>query len=474
MSSISTARERIRSLLDANSFVEIGAGVKARATDFNMAPAAGASDGVVTGYGLVDGRLVYVYSQDADVLGGSIGEMHARKIIGLYGLAMRTGAPVIGLIDSAGLRLQEGMDSLEAFGGIYAQQAKASGVIPQITAVFGACGGGLALFPAMTDFVFMENGSKLFVNSPNAIAGNREDLDDTAGAAAKAAAGDVDFVGTQEEIFSQIRYLLGLLPSNNEDDGQQECDDDLNRACPDASAFVEDPRAALCGIADGGLFFETKKDFAREMFTAIARLGGTTVGVIANRTASFGSDGERAEEFSPALTAAGCDRAAALVRFCDAFEIPVITLSNAAGFAATKEEENTVAAAAARLAAAFAGSTVPRINVITGRTCGSAHAVMNSKALGADLVIAYEGACVGIMEGKLAARILCGGDADSAALAQAAKAYDGLQNSIEAAAARGYVDQVIAPVDVRRYLIGAVEVLYSKRMALPRRKHASI
>ena len=472
MSSTSKARQRILALLDANSFVEIGALVKARATDFNMAPAAEASDGVITGYGLIDGRLVYVYSQDADVLGGSIGEMHARKIVSLYNLAMRTGAPVIGLIDSAGIRLQEGLDALEAFGAIYAQQAKASGVIPQISAIFGSCGGGLALIPAMTDFTLMEESASLFVNSPNALAGNHEESNNTAAAAKKAGAGDVDFVGTQEEILGQIRYLTGLLPSNNEDEAAAESADDLNRHCPSAAAFVEDPRAALIEIADGGIFFETKKDHAREMVTGLARLGGTTVGIAANCSASFDETGARAAEYGPALTTAGCAKAAALVRFCDAFEIPVITLTNAEGFAASEDEENTVASAAASLAAAFAGATVPKINVITKRAGGSAYAVMNSKALGADLTLAYDTASVGILPGKYAASVLCDGDAKE--IAQAAKEYDALQNSIEAAAAHGFVDQIIEPAQVRKYLIGAVEVLYSKREALPSRKHASI
>jgi acetyl-CoA carboxylase carboxyltransferase component len=225
-------------------------------------------------------------------------------------------------------------------------------------------------------------------------------------------------------------------------------------------------------IADGGQFFETRKDFAKEMVTGIARLGGTTVGIIANRSACFDETGAKAEEFGAALTTAGCSKASALVRFCDAFEIPVITLTNAAGFAATEAEENTVASAAAGLAAAFAGATVPKINVITKRAAGSAYAVMNSKALGADLTFAYTDASVGILAGKFAAPVLCSGSSEE--IAETAKAYDALQNSIDAAAAHGYVDQIVEPASIRRYLIGAVEVLYSKREALPSRKHASI
>ena len=472
MSTTSKARQRIQSLLDANSFVEIGAKVKARATDFNMTPAKKASDGVITGYGLIDGRLAYVYSQDADVLGGSIGEMHAKKIAQLYNMAIRTGAPVVGLIDSSGIRLQEGVDALDAFGQIYAMQAKASGIIPQICAIFGSCGGGLAVTAALSDFILMEESARLFVNAPNAIAGVNEDVKNTALAKNKAASGNVDFVGKQDEVLSQIRYLFGVLPSNNEYEAERECVDDMNRVCPFAASLIEDPQAALAGIADEGKFFEKKRDYAKEMFTAIARLGGTTVGIIANRSSAPGADGKTAEKYPAALTAAGCKKASSLVRFCDAFEIPVITLTNASGFAGTLEDEDQAAAAAAGLVAAFAGATVPKINVITKRAGGSAYTVMNSKALGADLTMAYEDATVGILEGKYAAHVLCDGTA--AQIEQAARDYDALQNSIEAAAERGSIDQIIAPQDVRKYLIGAVEVLYSKRETLPSRKHASL
>lgn len=241
MSSSSNAMQRILSLLDDNSFVEIGAKVTARATDFNLKPDQTPSDGVITGYGIIDGNLVYVYSQNAAVLGGSVGEMHARKIAGIYDLAIKTGAPVIGLIDSTGFRLQEAADALNAFATVYAAQAKASGVVPQITAVFGSCGGGLSLLPAIADFAFMAEDAKLFVNSPNAIAGNYEDKNDTAAAAVKAAAGMVDGIGTEEEILAKIRTLVELLPSNNEDDAVKDCADDLNRSTPGVEAGMADP-----------------------------------------------------------------------------------------------------------------------------------------------------------------------------------------------------------------------------------------
>ena len=471
MSSTSRARQRIQTLLDANSFVEVGALVQARSTDFNMASARKPSDGVITGYGLIDGSLVYVYSQDADVLGGSIGEMHAKKIAGLYRMAIRMGAPVIGLIDSAGMRLQEGVDALNAFAEIYAAKAAASGIIPQICAIFGKCGGGLALFPALSDFSFMEKDAHLFVNAPNAIAGNHEERNDTSTAAKKAGAGDIDFVGTEEEILAQIRMLAGLLPSNNEDDSDKECEDDMNRSCLQAAASVADPRTALLEIVDSGTLFETKQEYGKGMFTGLARLGGMTVGFVANRPVPKKGSGAKNVSDGSALSTRGCRKAARLVRFCDAFDIPVVSLTNVEGFAAKMTEENTVAAAAAGLVAAFAGATVPKVNVITKRAGGSAYAIMNSRALGADLTLAYQGASIGILPGKYAAQVLCDGAPEE--VRQAAKDYDAMQNSIDAAAARGYVDQIIAPEDVRKYLIGAIEMLYSKREALPSRKHAS-
>ncbi|MDO5455304.1 MAG: carboxyl transferase domain-containing protein [Eubacteriales bacterium] len=471
MSSSSAAKDRIIALLDENSFVEIGAGITARTTDYNLTPVETPSDGVITGYGVINNNLVYVYSQNAAVLGGSVGEMHARKIERIYDLAIRTGAPVIGMIDSAGLRLQEGLDALDAFGAIYRKQSLASGVIPQVTAVFGKCGGGLALMPAMTDFTFMAEDAKLFVNAPNALAGNFEEKNDTASASAKAAAGSVDFVGTQDEVIAQIRDLMSFLPSNNEDDCAQDCTDDLNRASENVENGYADPAVVLTDIADDNLFFETRKDYAKEMVTGFVRLGGATVGAVANRSAIFDENGEKSEEFDTVLTAGGCYKAADFVRFCDAFEIPVISLTNVTGFAATESEEKKVADAAGKLSAVFAGSNVPRINVIMKKAVGSAYAVMNSKASGADFVYALEGASTGIMDAGLAARILCGGSAEE--IAETRSRYEAAQNSIESAVARGYVDQVIAPADLRKYLIGAMEVLYTKREEFPARKHSA-
>lgn len=443
MSSSSKASERILSLLDENSFVEVGALVTARATSFNLTPDQTPSDGVVTGYGTIDGNLVFVYSQDSSVLGGSIGEMHAKKIADLYDLAVRTGAPVIGLLDSTGLRLQEGTDALNAFGTIYAKQAKASGVIPQITGVFGTCGGGLALVAGMSDFTFIAEDAKLFVNSPNAIDGNKNK--DTAASSFKAESGAADAVASEEEVLGKIRTLVSLLPSNNEDEAVAECTDDLNRACSAIAANAEDASAAVRDLADNYEFFETKADFAKDMITGFIRLNGSTVGVVANAQTKLSTN--------------GCRKAARFVNFCDAFEIPVVTYTNVDGFASTEDEEKTVARAAAQLASAFAAATVPKVNVVV-KAVGSAYAVMNAKALGADITIALPGTMIGIMEGRFAAQILGKDGDDKAALA---KKYDELQNSSASAAARGYVDQISEAADVRKYVIGALEMLYTKR-----------
>ena len=255
------ALDRIQAILDGNSFVEIGAAVKARSTDFNMQAKDTPSDGVVTGYGVIDGKLVYVYSQDSAIMGGTIGEMHAKKITKIYDLALKMGAPVIGLIDCAGVRLQEATDALNALGEILAMQSAASGVVPQITAIYGNCGGGLSLFPVMTDFTFMESKkAKLFLNSPNTIDGNYDSKLDTAAADFQSReVGTVDFVGSEAEIAAGIRQLVSMLPSNNVEEAMDECSDDLNRLCEGIEGAAGDTAIALAMIADVFLFFLLRK-----------------------------------------------------------------------------------------------------------------------------------------------------------------------------------------------------------------------
>ena len=417
-----TARQRIENLLDDNSFVEIGAYVKARNTDFNIQAKDTPSDGVITGYGVINGGLVYVYSQDASVLGGSVGEMHAKKIASLYDMAMKTGSPVIGLIDSTGLRLQESVDGLNSFGQIYMKQSLASGVIPTVTAIFGNCGGGLSIVAGLSDFTFMEvENAQLFVNSPNAITENRKEICDNASAKFQSEeAGNVDFVGTEAEVIEGIRNLV--------------------------SVFI--------------------------------KLNGATLGAVANRTKVYDDDMNVAAEFDAKLTAKGCNKAAEFVNFCDAFNIPVLTLTNVNGFAATMCQEKNGAKASSKLVYAFANATVPKVNLIIGDAIGSAYVTMNSKATGADIVYAWPTAKVGMMEAKSAVEIMyadeiANGDANQVINEKVAE-YQNLQGSVMAAAARGYVDSIVEPVDTRKYLIGAFEMLYTKFEERPGKKHGTV
>ena len=475
MSTTLAASGRIASLLDDNSFVEIGGLVTARATDFNMKPTETPSDGCVTGYGTINDSLVYVYSQDASVLGGTIGEMHARKIVNLYDLALKMGAPVIGFIDCAGLRLQEATDALNAFGQVYAKQVAASGVIPQITAIVGTCGGGLALFPTLTDFTYMlEKDAKLFVNSPNALAGNTTEKNNTASAAFQASeAGLVDVVADEAELFDKIRCLVDFLPANNFDVNDVECEDDLNRTFDGLEGFVGDTAEALKVIADDLDFLEIKADFAPEMVTGFLRLDGVTIGAVANRTEILPEEGEEAKKFDAVLTAAGCEKAAEFINFCDAFEIPVLSLTNVTGYEATVASEKTIAKAAAKLTAAFAGASVPKVNIVVGKAFGTAANVMNSKALGADITMAWPTAQIGTMDSKLAAKIMYQGQGADV-IDQKAKEYEELTLNVNSAARRGYVDQIINPADTRKYVIGAFEMLLSKQDIAFDKKHVTV
>ena len=476
MSTTSQARQRIDSLLDDNSFVEIGAKVTARSTDFNLKLTETPSDGVITGYGVINGNLVYVYSQDASVLNGSVGEMHAKKIVKLYDMAIKMGAPIIGLVESAGLRLQEATDALNAFGEIYLKQSQASGVIPQITAVFGNCGGALAISSALSDFTLMEEkNAKLFVNAPNCIDGNYASKCDTSAAAFQASeTANVDMVADADTILTKVRDLVTVLPANNEGEVDfAEVTDDLNRACPSLKASIDDPAVALSQISDDALVVETKADFAKEMVTAFIKLNGATVGVVANRTALYDDNGEVAEKFDAVLTAKGCDKATEFVNFCDAFEIPVLTLTNVKGFCACECNEKKIAKASAKLTYAFANASVPKVNVITKEAFGSAYMVMNSKAIGADITIAWPDAKIGSMDAKMAAKIICDGEgADK--IAECEKEYAALQNNVESAARRGYVDEIVEPEDTRKYIIGAFEMLYTKSDIAPIKKHGTV
>ena len=464
-----SAGRRITQLLDENSFVEVGAYITARSTDFNMTEQETPADGVVTGYGTIEGCLVYVYSQDASVMGGSMGEMHAKKISNIYAMAMKMGAPVVGLIDCAGLRLQEATDALNGFGQMYLNQTMASGVIPQISAIFGTCGGGMAVSAAITDFTFMEEKSaKLFVNAPNTINNNYTAKCDTASAKFQSEeAGLVDFTGDEETILSEIRKLVSILPANNEDDmSYDECQDDLNRMCP-VLENAQSGAAALAEISDNHFFMEVKKDYASDMTVGFIRLNGNTVGCVAN-------NGEDA-----VLTAAGCDKAADFISFCDAFNIPVLTLANVKGYQASKCTEKKIAKAAGRLTYAYANASVPKVTVVTKEAFGSAYLTMGSKSIGADLVYAWEHAVIGMMNPAEAVKIMYAAEIEKADDAvsfinEKAGEYTALQSSALAAAKRGYIDDIIKAEETRQRVIAAFEMLFTKREDRPSKKHGTV
>ena len=440
----SAARPKVEALLDANSFVELGAGITARSTDFNVGAKDTPSDGVVCGHGLIDGNLVFVYAQDKEVLGGSIGEMHARKICSVYDMAEKMGAPVIGILDSTGVRLTESFDALDALGSIYARAAKASGVVPQITAITGNCGGGLATLAGLSDFVFMADDAKLFYQTPDSIPGNSAAKNDTASAAYHfEVAGDVDGIGSENDIFTAIRNLVTMLPGSLLEDGRKEdSKDDLNRASIGLSAANGDARVIAAEIADSNYIFEVGAGSAKDMLTAFIRLGGLTVGVVGN------ADG------SNTITGDGAAKAVAFVKFCDSFEIPVLSLVNVTGYERSEEGEKYMPRSVARLVMAFAEASVGKITLVTGKAYGSAMLTMNSKAIGADMVFALAESDMGIMDAKAASAI-----ASDISQADFASRINGTANAVR----RGTVDRVLAGEDVRKYLIDGFDMLYTKR-----------
>ena len=449
-----SASDRIAALLDDSSFVEVGAYVTARSTDFNIQENDTPKDGVITGYGVINGKLVYVYSQDSSVLGGAIGEMHAKKIANIYNMAMKVGAPVIGLIDCAGLRLQEATDALHAFARLYQKQSIASGVIPQITAILGTCGGGTAVIPALTDITYMtSDNAKLFVNSPNALDGNYAGKLDTASASyVSTNTSLIDCVcDTEEEIFAEIRNLVSILPSNNEDEAYDpDIKDDLNRIIPNLDSLKSDAKAIIQNIADDNVFVEMKNDYEKSMVIGFAKIGGTTVGCVANN----------AKDSDSLLTTGGACIAAEFVNFCDAFNIPVLTLVDVEGIKRDEANEKFAAKALGKLAFTYSHITVPTVTLITGKAYGTAGVIMNSKALGADLVYAWTGAEMGLMNKDLLAKIedLPAGDTSSTA-------YN---------AGRGFIDDIIAPEETRQRVAAAFEMLYTKTATDYMRKHGTV
>ena len=440
---LTMAEQRIRQLLDYGSFMEIGEDVTARLTDFYTPGTQDKpSDGVICGYGTIEGQLVYIFSQDAAVLGGTYGEMHGQKVNRLYQLAMKTKAPIIGLLDCHGFRIEEGLDSLDKFARLYALQAAAYTQIPQIMAVVGRCGGGMSIAANMADFVFVEKqNGQLFVNPGNAIDRSFDEIVDQA-----------DFTDgkmTCDEILTSIRTVITLLPANTDRKPQQgTCSDDLNRLCPDIEAMRGDGRAILRELSDDHFFFETRRESGRDMVTGFIKLDGAVAGAIANHR---GRDG------SGRISAEGFDKAASFIGLCNKFSIPILTVTDTDGFDTSEEQEIYLPKAAGRMIRALAGAKIPKVNLITGELYGSAYSLMNSKGLGADYVFMWDSANVNIINPKQAIEILYPQTTDSAFAAQRVADYEKSHSSARALARHDYVDKVIRPEDTRKMIAGAFE-----------------
>ena len=434
------AQARINALLDENSFVELQSLVTSRNTDFNLNAKKEPSDGVIIGHGLVDGTLVFVFSQNADVLGGTIGEMHAKKILSLYDMALKVGAPVIGFIDCGGVRLQESFDALEALGSVIERAADVKGVIPQLMCVAGNCGGGLSVLPSLADFTFMVDGASLYINSPDTITGN--DCDTSSAKFQFEEAGTVDCVGSLSEVVASMRQVISMIPNDI-----VEASDDLNRAAEGLDRKLTDAALVATELADNRQFIELKAGFAKEMVTGLMKLDGVTIGVVGNREV----DGEAY------LSAAGCEKAADFVDLCDMYEIPVLSITNVAAFKSCKCQERRLPRALSQMTQRFVDASVPKLNLITKQAYGTPYVLMNSKALGADLVYAFDSTSVGAMEASKAAKILADNGTDAATIE---KDYASLQDSALTAAAHGHIDRIVSMADARKYIIAGFEMFF--------------
>lgn len=479
-----TARERLNLLFDENSFVEIDAFVETRSIEFGMQKKKVPGDGVVTGYGTVNGRLVFVSSQDFTVIGGSLGEMHAKKITKVMDMAMKMGAPFISINDSGGARIEEGIDSLSGFGDIFFRNTLASGVIPQISVIMGPCAGGAVYSPAITDFIFMvEKTSQMFITGPQvikAVTGEDVSFEKLGGADThNSTSGVAHFKSSSEtECIEEIKRLISFLPDNNLSDAPYEpkgddlnrIDEELNDIIPEGANKPYDMLEVITRIVDNGDFLEIQKHFAKNIIIGFGRMNGSTVGIIANQP-NF---------MAGVLDVNSSDKAARFVRFCDAFNIPVITLTDVPGYLpGVGQEHNGVIRHGAKLLYSFSEATVPKINVILRKAYGGAYIAMNSKHLGADMVLAWPSAEIAVMGPDGAANIIFRKEIQSAenpVEARNAKIeeYRSKFSNPYVAASRGYVDDVIEPATTRQRLINALEMLASKRENRPAKKHGNI
>jgi propionyl-CoA carboxylase beta chain len=478
-----TARERIHFLLDENSFEEIGMLVTHRSRDFGLEKEIYPGDGVVTGYGTIDGRLVYVFSQDFTVFGGSLSETHAEKICRIMDLAMQNGAPVIGMNDSGGARIQEGVVSLGGYAEIFYRNTIASGVIPQISAIMGPCAGGAVYSPAITDYIFMvENTSYMFVTGPNVVKTvTHEEVtsEELGGASTHSTKSGVTHFSCINEIecINQIKKLYSYIPSNCEDDppfikyqGSDESRPLLNEIIPSNPNQPYDMRDVIGQVIDSNSFFEVHKSFAENIVVGFARLAGKSIGIVANQP-SF---------LAGVLDIHSSNKAARFVRFCDSFNIPLLVFEDVPGFLpGTDQEWNAIITNGAKLLYAFCEATVPRITVITRKAYGGAYDVMNSKHIGADMNFAWPTAEIAVMGAKGAAEIIFKKEISEASdkeakLREKEKEYTDMFANPYKAAERGYIDEVIRPDETRIKLIKAFKMLKNKTASLPRKKHGNI
>ncbi|NPA74467.1 MAG: methylmalonyl-CoA carboxyltransferase [Euryarchaeota archaeon] len=479
-----TARERIEKLLDPGTFVELGMFAESRATDFGMDKKRIPGDGVVTGYGTIDGRLVFVYAQDFTVLGGSLGEMHAQKICQVLDLAMKNGAPVIGLNDSGGARIQEGVDSLKGYGEIFFRNTIASGVIPQIAMIMGPCAGGAVYSPAIMDFVLMVNGtSHMFITGPQvikAVTGEDVDFESLGGAMVhNEKSGNAHlYAENEEEAIELVKILLSYLPSNNVEDPPEmptgdppdREDYDLDRIVPEDPKKSYNVKDVINSIVDEGTFLEIHPYFAQNIVVGFARMDGKTVGIVANQPAVFAG----------VLDINASDKAARFIRFCDAFNIPIITLVDVPGYMPGVEQEHGgIIRHGAKLLYAYSEATVPKITVIMRKAYGGAYIGMGSKHLRTDVVYAWPTAEIAVMGPDGAVNIVFRKEIKNAEdpekrRKELIEEYRAKFANPYVAASRLYVDEVIHPHETRPRIIQALHMLENKREERPEKKHGNI
>lgn len=479
-----TARERIDLLFDPGTFREIDMFVHHRCDNFGMEKIDIPSDGVVTGHGLVNGRPLFAFAQDFTARGGSLGEMHAAKICKVMDMALKAGVPLVGINDSGGARIQEGVDALKGYGEIFFRNSRSSGVIPQLAAIMGPCAGGAVYSPAMADFVFMvKNTSFMFITGPDvikAVTGEETTQEDLGGAMAhNSKSGNAHFACESDaDAIEQIKILLSYLPANNmEEPPLAATNDDPHRLCPELDTIIpDDPkmsydmRDVIHSIVDDGVFFEPHHYYAQNVIVGFARLNGRVVGIIADQP----------QILAGCLDIDASDKATRFIRTCDAFNIPLLTLVDVPGYLpGTHQEWNGIIRHGAKLLWCYSEATVPKLTVVTRKDYGGSYIAMSSRHLGADMVFAWPMAEIAVMGAQGAANIIFRKEIDGAEdkvakRAEMIKIYEDEFNNPYVAASRGYVDAIIRPSETRARLIDALEILCTKSESLPPKKHGNI